>query len=166
MEQAMRTAVRHYHRVVPTIDAPGGDDRLRQALDELMQLHDASCIAPMLLALDDAIEHDEIAFAIVHAAESFEDPIYVRELLCVLEDLYARAPRWTQVLFLRCLNSPPTAAMLALQLSHASVDVKRQAHQLCADLNRIDRRFLEKTRDVLCAAAHTEGGGWPAVSPN
>jgi hypothetical protein len=166
MEQSMQTAVRHYHQVVPTIDAPGGDDRLRQALDELMQLHDASCIAPMLLALDDDIEHDEIAFAIVHAAESFEDPIYVRELLCVLVDLYAKAPRWTQVLFLRCLNSPPTAAMLALQLAHAGADVKGQARQLCADLNRIDARFLGKTRDVLFAAAHTEGAGWPAVSPN
>ena len=169
MEQAMQSAVVHYHQVVPTIDTPGGDHRLRLALDELMQLHDASCIAPMLLALDDDIEHDEIAFAIVHAAESFEDPIYVRELLCVLEDLYARAPRWTQVLFLRCLNSPPTAAMMALQLAHASADVKRQARWLCADLIQIDPGFVAKTRDVLLAAVPSEGGddaGWSVTPAN
>lgn len=122
-----------------------------EALARLMRQRDARCIEPLLSALNDAADSDDGMFSIIHAAESFDDDIYVRELLAVLPELRAKASKWASIVLMRALNNTTTMAVLVRQLRGAEPKVKACLTWLCEKINERSPEFLNKTLPVLLA---------------
>ncbi len=79
-------------------------------LADLSQLNDPAAI-PELLQLLDASGPDELMFSILHAVEKWDDRIYGKALLDSVERLWEMTPSWAQILHIRVMNSPSTAAV-------------------------------------------------------
>lgn len=128
---------------VPAIDA---------ALAQVTKYGSPQSIGPLLLMLDDRAAYDEGMFSLIHAAEAFEDSVYVRELLGVLPELRVAAPRWASIVLIRVLNSDGTRADLVRALRDAAPAAKLAAKWLCNKVNERNPKFMSKTLPVLAAA--------------
>ncbi|MBX9601354.1 MAG: hypothetical protein K2X35_10125 [Bryobacteraceae bacterium] len=98
-------------------------------LAEVAALTDARCIRPLLMLLNDTAG-DERVFSIIHTVETFDDEIYTHHLASALPELVTAAPRWAEVLQLRILNSPETAAAFSAALGASHEDVRESAIKL------------------------------------
>lgn len=90
-------------------------------------------------------------WSLVHAAERFDDMVYVASFLEALPALAIASTRWASVLMMHLLNSDTVRPELVRQLRIAASDVKRSAVFLCEQINDTDARFLAKTTAVLVA---------------
>ena len=123
-----------------------------EAVAKVMQQNDSSCLSRLLGALNDHAPFDEGMFSIIHAAESFEDPIYVRGLFDALPDLVENAPKWASILLMRIFNDAESHRRFVAELSHRSREEKNAAEWLCKKINEVDPRFISKTVAVLAGA--------------
>lgn len=144
-------AVGEFQAVASRIDEVGSKS-VDEALARLMPQCDARGIKPLLLALNDAVDQDDGMFSIIHAAESFDDDIYVRELLAVLPELSGKAPKWASIVLMRALNNGATMAVLVRQVRVSDSKVKEAVTWLCEKINERSPSFLNKTLPVLLAA--------------
>lgn len=143
-------AIEKFLAVAPEVDDLGVKI-LDAALADVIAYRDSRCIAPLLMSLDDSIRDEVAAFSIIHTVEYFDDPIYVTELLPILPGLCRKAPKWTSIVLMRCLNSPGTIAVLVRQLRDADDEVKQTVRWLCEKINEQSPTFLAKTLPVLLA---------------
>lgn len=74
-------------------------------LAEIMAFNDYSVIRPLARLLEDNAEYDEAIFSIIHCIESFEDNIYLNEIINELPYLVDKSPNWATVLLIRIINS-------------------------------------------------------------
>ena len=130
----------------------GGAKAVDAALAPLMQQPDTRLIGPLLLTLDDSATDDAGMFSLIHAAEQFEDKLYVDKLFHVLPQLYATAPKWTSIVFMRCLNNDETRNYLVRAIRLASLEVKQIVTRLCKQINARSPTFLSRTVPLLIAA--------------
>ncbi len=132
-----------------------GDEAIL-ALDAALQAvtahRNASSIGPVLMMLNDEAAHDEGMFSLIHAAEAFDDTEYVSQLLKVLPELQASAPRWASIVLMRVLNSEPERDALVRALRESSPATKQAAKWLCEKVNERSAAFTSKTMPVLLAA--------------
>lgn len=133
----------------------GSVQALEAALVRVTSLQEVASIGPLLLLLDDHAEYDAAMFSLIHAAEMFNDAVYVPALLGVLPELRSSAPRWASIVLMRVLNSDASRAALVNKLRVASSSTKEAAKWLCEKINERSPAFLSKTLPVLLAAGTT-----------
>jgi hypothetical protein len=75
-----------------------------QTLAKLSQNPDLADLPRLHLILDDACEHPEVMFSLVHFLESFDMQAQVQAFIEVMPDLVKRAAEWTQILRSRIMN--------------------------------------------------------------
>lgn len=109
--------------------------------------------ADLLSLLSDKAEYDEGMFSLIHAAESYDDDIYVRALLSVFPHLAASAPRWASIVLMRVLNGSAAQAEMVRQLRDAPASVKGAVREMCGRINGVSPQFLAKTVPVTLAAS-------------
>ena len=78
--------------------------RFEQTLETLAQNPDSHDLPHLHLILDDACEHPEVMFSLVHFLESFEVHEQIQALIQVLPELVNRAAEWTVILHSRIMN--------------------------------------------------------------
>lgn len=83
-------------------------DGLDDALHSINKLNDINSISGLSLLLEDEYDYDEVMFSIIHFIETFEDNVYVEQILNVLPRLYSNAPDWARILIIRIRNNPKT----------------------------------------------------------
>ena len=125
---------------------------LDTALQAVAAHRNAASIGPILTMLNDEAEHDEGMFSLIHAAEAFDDTEYVAQLLKVLPEMQASAPKWASIVLMRVLNSGPARDVLVHALREASPETKRATEWLCKKVNERSASFSSKTMPVLLAA--------------
>jgi len=113
--------------------------------------NESSSISKLLLLLDDNFIYDEIMYSLIHAAEGFDDPEYVAELLEVIPALCKKSPKWASIVIMRSLNSDKTRAELVSQLRSASNAIKSSMDWLLSEINKESSEFLQQTVSVLIA---------------
>jgi hypothetical protein len=124
---------------------------LDQALADVTRFHDPKSIGPILLLLNDNSDHDEGMFSLIHAAEAFDDDMYVGELLAVLPKIRVNSPKWASIVLMRAINNQKTKDVLVRILRDAPIDTKESAAWLCEKINERSPSFLSKTVPVLFA---------------
>jgi hypothetical protein len=134
------------------LKGPGAVQSRDQALTEVTVHDTPAYIGPLLLLLEDATDDDESMFSLIHAAEAFDDQVYVRELLGILPNFRASAPRWATIVLMRALNSDATRDALVRGVRDAPVPVKLAMLWLCEKINEQGATFIRKTLPVLIAA--------------
>ena len=139
-------------RLAAKLTGEGSVQAIDAALVEVTKFSSAESIGPLLLMLDDGATYDEGMFSLIHAAEAFEDAVYVRELLAALPELRAAAPRWASIVLMRALNNDGTRGELVRALRGADAGIKQAAKWLCAKVNERSPKFMSKTLPVLVAA--------------
>ncbi|WEK00697.1 MAG: Imm30 family immunity protein [Candidatus Sphingomonas phytovorans] len=120
-----------------------------KALLPLIANSDPRIISPILLLLNESSDQDGM-WSILHVAESFDGPAYVKALLKVLPELRQTCLWWAKTLLIRILNSDEYRADLVRQLRDASVLAKEAVAVICGQINE-DARFHNKTAPVLTA---------------
>jgi len=126
--------------------------KIDEAIVLVMRHHDKRSIRPLLLSLNDTAKEDAGMFSLIHAAEAFDDDTYVNEFLAALPELRTKAPKWTSIVLMRCLNNESTKAIMIRKLREADSEVKQSVAWLCEKINECNPSFLNKTLAVLLAA--------------
>lgn len=75
-----------------------------QTLEKLAQNPDPTDLPSLHLILDDACQHPEVMFGLVHFLESFDLQAQVQAFIQVMPDLVKRAAEWTAILHSRMMN--------------------------------------------------------------
>ena len=132
--------------------AEGGAKTVDDALAQLMLQPDKRAIGGLLMALDDSAKDDAGMFSIIHAAEHFDDCTYVGEMLTVLPQLCAKAPKWASIVFIRCLNNEEAKNHLMKLLHNADPRLKEPVAWLCQKINDRSPIFLSRTVPIMLAA--------------
>jgi hypothetical protein len=133
-------------------EGPGAVGAIDAALATVMKYRDPRCISHLLLLLNDMAPRDEAMFSVIHAAEAFDDDTYARQLVHVLPELTANAPKWASIVLMRVLNNVSARSALVRELMRSSAETKQAATWLCQKINERSALFVEKTLPVLLAA--------------
>jgi len=139
-------------RLAVQMTGEGSVQAIDAALAQVTKYGSPQSIGPLLLMLNDCAAYDEGMFSLIHAAEAFEDSVYVREFLDALPELHVTAPRWASIVLVRVLNSDGTRADLVRALRDATPAIKQAARWLCGKVNERSPSFMSKTLPVLAAA--------------
>ena len=123
------------------------------ALEPVASACDPRTIAPLLLMLNDETE-DESLWSLVHAAEQFEDAIYISHFLSAFSGVVVASTRWASIIMMRILNSDTSRAELIRQVRVAPTDTQKSTAFICGAINERDARFSEKTAGVLIASSN------------
>ncbi|BAU13445.1 hypothetical protein LEP3755_39840 [Leptolyngbya sp. NIES-3755] len=75
-----------------------------QTLEQLAQYPDAADLPRLHLIFDDACEHPEVMFSLVHFLESFDVQQQVEAFVQVMPKMVNRAAEWTAILHSRMMN--------------------------------------------------------------
>jgi len=122
-------------------------------LAKLLSCGGKSIASDLLSLLSDGDEADEGTFSLIHAAESFDDIVYVQALLLAFPRLASSAPRWASIVLMRVLNKEGARVELVRQLRNASVPEKKAIGKVCERINSVNTNFLAKTIPVVLAAS-------------
>lgn len=125
---------------------------LDSAVAKVAEHRDSASIGPLLLLLDDSATYDEVMFSLIHAAEDFDDTIYVKAVLNVIADISVSAPKWASIVLMRILNSASTKSALVSALRSSGTEEKLAIRTLCEAINQRSAEFLAKTTPLLLAA--------------
>ncbi|MBB4146756.1 Imm30 family immunity protein [Sphingobium scionense] len=121
------------------------------ALDPIASAANPETIKPLLLMLNDDSDDDGM-WSIVHAAEQFDDHVYISSFVAALPFLNIASARWASIVMMRVLNSDAAKSELVRQLRSAPEDARKVATIICERINTADPRFLAKTTAILIAA--------------
>jgi Immunity protein 30 len=130
----------------------GGAKAVDDAVAQLMLQPDKCFIGPLLMTLDDSFEEDGAMFSLIHAAEQFDDNVYIDEMLAILPQFCAGAPKWASIAFMRCLNNAEMKNYMVKAIRQSSIEIKEAVIWLCNKINERNPIFLNKTLLVLLSA--------------
>lgn len=122
------------------------------ALAEVMVFNDPSVIRPLIRLIEDNAQYDDAIFSILHSIESFQDDVYISEVLKELPYFVHKAPRWASILFMRILNSESARECITEKLYFVNSEIKAAVLQITKMINDGSPKFLEKTFTVINAA--------------
>jgi hypothetical protein len=122
------------------------------AISKVVEFNDPSSIGPLLCMLRDDALFDEGMYSLIHAAEEFDDDIYIREFLLVLPLIRHKAPAWASVVLMRILNSSHARDCLTRKVRGADLETKESLSWLLEKINGESPEFLAKTVAVMVAA--------------
>lgn len=116
---------------------------------EIAALNTPASIAPLLSVLDDQSELDHFMYSIIHAAEKFDHKTYVEAVLEALPTVHNSAPRWTQVLHARILNTDSALEPYLKAVSRSHQDRLPEVRQVFAEVARRWPRLQARVGEAL-----------------
>ena len=117
-------------------------------LVEILALHSPTDIDELLPTLNDSAD-DEAMFMIVHAVERWDDRAYCKALLTAIERLWKRAPRWTQILHIRVMNSSITRDEYLRAMENCSTSTKQIVRDVFASTSETWPKLAGKVDAIL-----------------
>lgn len=147
LEQAIKNLVK-----AAQIDNFGDVEAVDTALAEVKAFNDPSVIRPLIWLIEDSAQYDEAIFSIIHSIESFDDDVYISEVLKELPYLVHKSPKYASILFKRILNSDRARENLTEKLYSTSSEIKSAVLYIIEIINKESSTFLEKTVGVMVAA--------------
>lgn len=147
LEQALKILVE-----VVRADNFGDVQAIDTSLAEVMAFNDPAAIRPLIRLIEDTAQYDEAIFSIIHSIESFDEEVYITEMLKELPYLVQKAPHWASVLFMRILNNDSARECITEQIYFATPEIKVVMSWLVERVNEKSFKFLEKTEAVKVAA--------------
>jgi Immunity protein 30 len=123
------------------------------AVNELLADGDERLPSNLLSLLSDNAEYDEGMFSLIHAAESYDDSVYVHALLSVFASLASAAPRWASIVLMRVLNDSNAQLEMVRQLRDAPTSTKDSVREMCGRISEVSPQFLSKVIPVTLASS-------------
>lgn len=105
------------HRLLRSSDAV---IQFEQALETLAQTPNPADLPGLHLVLDDACEHPEVMFSLIHFLESFDVHEQVQAFIQVMPDLAKQAPEWTAIMRSRIMNDESARSVFEERLQMAN----------------------------------------------
>ena len=144
----MVSALRRLEQLVREERAPAS--AIDAAIGPVLAAEDPSVIGPLLLLLRDDAEDDGM-WSLLHAAESFDDEPYVRDVLRVLPLLNETSSSWSEILIMRIVNSATCRAQLLSQVKLAPDERKAAVRSVCARIDGQNDRLAEGLAELQAA---------------
>lgn len=123
-----------------------------KAIFKVANFNNPASIGPLLSSLRDDALYDEGMYSLIHAAEAFDDEVYVEKLLEVLPVLVSKSPAWASVVLIRVVNNDAARTCLTRRVKQASEAVKESLLWLIGGINKEDPSFISKTMAPMLAA--------------
>jgi Immunity protein 30 len=109
--QELHLAIRRLEDVARG-ERPGWAVVFDEGVSAVVERAGSSAIPKLLFLLNDESSHHEVMFSIVHGVESFDEDLYISELVACTSLLLTKTPYWLSVLYMRILNSDESRAAL------------------------------------------------------
>ncbi|WP_277561175.1 Imm30 family immunity protein [Acinetobacter beijerinckii] len=122
-------------------------------LAEIMAFNDYLVIRPLARLLEDNAQYDEAIFSIIHSIESFNDDIYISEIINEFPYLVSKSPYWATILLTRILNSNTARECMIEKVSLATPTIKSSILFLLQRLNEEKPKFSEKIIPLMKAVS-------------
>jgi len=123
-------------------------DKVDAGLTEIVAQKSPAEIDDLLSLLNDFGE-DEAMFMIVHTIERWEDHAYCMALQTDLERLWKTAPRWTQILHIRVMNSPNASDEYIRLMKQNSISARQVARDIFVSIGKKWPKLVEKVNMFL-----------------
>ncbi|WP_373358632.1 Imm30 family immunity protein [Acinetobacter lactucae] len=94
LEQAIKNLVKAVQ-----IDNFGDVQTIDTVLAEVMVFNGPSVIRPLIRLIEDNAQYDEAIFSILHSIESFQDDLYISQVLKELPYFVHKVPRWASIFY-------------------------------------------------------------------
>jgi Immunity protein 30 len=105
-----------------------------QALEKLAQNPDPADLPSLHLILDDACEHSEVMFGLVHFLESFDLQEQVQAFIQVMPDLVKRAAEWAAILHSRIMNDQIARAVFEERVRSMHTQKQDEIYKVLASI--------------------------------
>jgi hypothetical protein len=117
-------------------------------LADIIALNAPNEIEELLPVLDDSGD-DEAMFMIVHVLERWDDRTYCKALLTVVERLWKSAPRWTQILHIRVMNSSCTRDEYLRSMESFPMSTKQAAQDIFTSIGTNWPKLSGKVEEMV-----------------
>ncbi len=116
---------------------------------EFVQNKESQNISILLDLFDDDTRHTNIMYALVHALESYEDEVYVAEILKHIGKMQKNAPFWLLGLFCSILNNKSTLIILRKKIKKTNKKDLLKLFDLIEKESEHHRDLIQELREEL-----------------
>ena len=120
-------------------------------LAEIMAFNNYLVIRPLARLLEDNAQNDEAIFSIIHSIESFDDDVYIHEIINEFPYLVSKSPYWTTILLIRILNSDIARKCIIEKVSLTTPAIKNSILFLLQRINDEKPKCSEKIIPLMRA---------------
>lgn len=131
--------------------------QFEDAIANIVNMNELDHINNLCLGFDDATEHDEVMFGLIHAIESYDKTFGLKEPLQKLAQsipsMLPHAREWAKTLHKRILNHPPSRRVYAEIISTSDTGIKRIVVQLINEIKvKNPNKFESSASEFLTIA--------------
>jgi hypothetical protein len=112
--------------------------QFEQAIVNILSMNEVDHIKNLCLGFDDATEHDEVMFGLIHAIESYDKTFGLEQSLRNFAEslpyMLPHAKEWAKTLHKRILNHAPSRRVYAEVISKVDVSLKKLVVQLINEI--------------------------------
>lgn len=125
--------------------------RFESKLEEIYSTHNPAIISKLLGVMDDKFEFNELMFSIIHTIESFEDTLYIEEILKSIPDFVLKSPKWSSIIIMRIINSSSTREIFIDEIQSISSEKKEVLKLLFNSMAKRGYEIKERVNPFLVA---------------
>lgn len=128
--------------------------QFEQAIVIILNMNEVEHIKNLCLGFDDATEHDEVMFGLIHAIESYDKTFGSEKSLTTLAKslptMLPQAQEWVKTLQKRVLNHDLSRRVYAEVISKVDLSIKDIVFQLVNEIkDRNPKKFESSVSDFL-----------------
>jgi len=116
---------------------------------EFVQNKDPQNIPILLNLFDDNTRSTNVMYTLVHALESYEDEVYVKEILKHIKKIQENAPFWLLGLFCEILNNKSTFMILKKKIKTSNKEDLLKLFDLIEKESEHHRGVIQELRQEL-----------------
>lgn len=118
-------------------------------LHEIHLTESPEMIGSLVALMDDKFEFDELMFSIIHTIESFEDSVYVKEIIKSIPNFVLDSPRWASIIHMRIVNSESTLAKYIEEIQNAPENSRKILNLLLKSMAKRGKDVELKVQPLL-----------------
>ena len=127
----------------------GSWGRLEELGAELADRMRPDLVTPLLVALVDNVDDEEVVFGLVHLAETVDGAQYTQGVIAALPQMVSAAPRWAKIVVSRILNSSECFPILCDQVVTISEVERAAVIAVCSSIRDwAPDRFLPQLSEI------------------
>lgn len=129
--------------------------RFEQTIAKIIDENNIDHIKHLCLGFDDATEHEEVMFGLVHAIEAYDKTYSMRTTLSLLADslssMLPQAKEWMKIMHKRIINHEASRKEYANVISKVNLDIKEIVVQQLDEIKIKNPKFEEFVTEFLAA---------------